>query len=321
MILLTGVAGFIGFHTARRLLDAGHEVVGVDVVNAYYDPSLKRARLSQLEGRQGFRFVEADIADVGALAKALPTADVTHIIHLAAQAGVRYSLEAPLAYEESNTRGHLCVLEYARSAPKLQHLIYASSSSVYGDRSDGPFREDDRCDTPASLYAATKRACELMSYTYAHLHGLPSTGLRFFTVYGEWGRPDMAYWSFTDKVLKGEPITLFGEGKYLRDFTHVDDISPAIVALLDLPPTDTPPHAIYNLGNSKPTDVLDLVKTIERATGKAANIILAPPQKTEVTATFADHSRATARFGFSPKTTIEEGIPRFVEWFRGRNAL
>jgi UDP-glucuronate 4-epimerase len=318
MILVTGAAGFIGFHVARRLLEAGRDVAGVDTINAYYDPALKRARLEALSRFKGFRFTQADIAEEGALEAAAPLGAVTHIVHLAAQPGVRYSLEAPLAYEHANVRGHLRVLEYARRAPKLEHLVYASSSSVYGDRADGPFRESDRCDEPASLYAATKRAAELMSHTYAHLHGVKSTGLRFFTVYGEWGRPDMAVWLFTESVIAGKPIKLFSEGRLKRDFTHVDDVAPAVIALMDLPPEKTPPHDIYNLGNSRPTIVLDLVRTIEQAVGKPANIDLAPPQKTEVTATFADHARATARFGFQPKTTIEEGVPRFVAWYRQR---
>ena len=232
MIFLTGAAGFIGSHVAGHLLDAGHEVVGVDSLNDYYDPALKHARLKRLTDRKGFRFVEADIATEGALEAALPAANVEHIIHLAAQAGVRYSLEAPFAYERSNVAGHLNVLEYGRSAPKLKHLVYASSSSVYGDRDQGPFRETDRCESPASLYAATKLSCELMSETYARLYGMAQTGLRFFTVYGAWGRPDMAYWSFSQKILANQPITLFGNGVLARDFTYIDDIAPTIPTIL-----------------------------------------------------------------------------------------
>jgi UDP-glucuronate 4-epimerase len=280
MLLVTGAAGFIGYHVARRLLESGAEVTGVDSVNAYYDPALKRARLAELARFANFRFVEADIAAPGALQAAAPQAEVTAIVHLAAQAGVRHSIEAPFEYEHANVAGHLRVLEYARHAPKLRHLVYASSSSVYGDRSSGPFREDDRCDTPASLYAATKRACELMSETYARLYAIPQTGLRFFTVYGPWGRPDMAYFSFTDKVLKGEPLTLFGDGKLLRDFTYIDDVSAAIETIIGKPPAGKPPHALYNLGNSQPSTVLDLVAAIEAATGKHAERILAPPPTT-----------------------------------------
>jgi UDP-glucuronate 4-epimerase len=321
MLLLTGAAGFIGFHVACRLLAAGWGVVGVDEVNAYYDPSLKRLRLAELAKFPNFRFVEADIAQEGALAAALPPGDVTHILHLAAQAGVRYSLEAPFAYEHANTKGHLCVLEYARAAPKLKHLVYASSSSVYGDRTDGPFREDDRCDAPVSLYAATKRACELMSETYARLYNIPQTGMRFFTVYGPFGRPDMAYWTFTDKIMSGQPVTLYGEGLLKRDFTFIDDMAPAIVRSLDLPPQGDPPHLIVNLGNSKPSSVLDLVDAIEAASGVKAERILAPPQKVEVTATYADISRAHALYGFAPAVPLTEGIARFVDWYRGYRGL
>jgi UDP-glucuronate 4-epimerase len=318
MILVTGAAGFIGFHVAAHLLEEGRDVIGVDTINSYYDPALKRARLEALSANKRFRFAQIDIAEAGALERAAPVSDVTHIIHLAAQPGVRYSLEAPFAYEHANVRGHLSVLEYARAGAGVKHLIYASSSSVYGDRSDGPFLESDRCDEPASLYAATKKACELMSYTYAHLYGVKATGLRFFTVYGPWGRPDMSAWLFTEKVLRGEPLTLFGAGRYLRDFTYIDDVSAAIMKLVDLPPEGTPPHEIYNIGNSRPTMVLDFVTAIEKATGRTAQRILAAPLKTEVAATFADHSRASARFGFSPATTIEEGVPRFVAWYRAR---
>lgn len=317
MLLLTGAAGFIGYHVARRLLAAGWDVVGIDEVNAYYDPALKRARLAELAKSANFRFVEADIAAEGALHKALPVGEVTYILHLAAQAGVRYSLEAPFAYERSNTHGHLAVLEYARGAPKLRHLVYASSSSVYGDRSDGPFRETDRCDAPASLYAATKRACELMSETYARLYSIPQTGLRFFTVYGPFGRPDMAYWSFTEKILGGKPITLYGEGQLRRDFTFIDDMAPAIVRALDVSPEGEVPHIIVNLGNSHPSTVHDLVDAIEAASGKRAERVLAPPQKVEVTATYADIARAAERFSFAPKTPLKEGIAAFVDWYRG----
>lgn len=314
MLLVTGAAGFIGFHAARRLLESGAEVVGLDSVNAYYDVGLKRARLGELARFANFRFVEGDIAEPSVLEAAAPRDALEVIVHLAAQAGVRHSIEAPFAYERANVAGHLAVLEHARHAPRLKHLVYASSSSVYGDRTSGPFREDDRCDAPASLYAATKRACELMSETYARLYGIPQTGLRFFTVYGPWGRPDMAYFSFTDKILRGEPVTLFGDGKLSRDFTYIDDVSAAIETIIGRPPAAAPPHALYNLGNSHPNTVLELVAAIEKATGRTAERILAPPQPGDVTVTFADHSRATAAFGFAPKTGIEEGIARFVDW-------
>lgn len=314
MLLVTGIAGFIGYHVARRLLESGAEVVGVDSLNAYYDPALKHGRLGELARFGNFRFVETDIAEPGALAAAAPQGEVSVIVHLAAQAGVRHSIEAPFAYERANVAGHLSVLEYARHAPKLKHLVYASSSSVYGDRTSGPFREDDRCDEPASLYAATKRACELMSETYARLYAIPQTGLRFFTVYGPWGRPDMAYFSFTDKILAGEAVTLFGDGKLSRDFTYIDDVSAAIETIVGKPPAGKPPHALYNLGNSQPSTVLDLVAAIEKATGRHAERILAPPQPGDVTTTFADHTRASAAFGFAPKTTLADGITRFVAW-------
>jgi len=322
MFLVTGVAGFIGYHVTRRLLESGADVVGVDSLNTYYDPALKRGRLAELARFATFRFVEADIAEPGALAAVADQSAVEVIVHLAAQAGVRHSIEAPFAYERANVAGHLAVLEYARHAPKLKHLVYASSSSVYGDRTSGPFREDDRCDEPASLYAATKRACELMSETYARLYAIPQTGLRFFTVYGPWGRPDMAYFSFTDKILAGEAVTLFGDGKLSRDFTYIDDVSAAIEVIVGKPPQamregGTPPHALYNLGNSHPSTVLELVAAIEAATGRQAERILAPPQPGDVTTTFADHARATAAFGFAPKTGLEEGIARFVAWRKG----
>jgi UDP-glucuronate 4-epimerase len=316
MLLVTGAAGFIGFHVCQRLLREGRDVVGIDSVNDYYDPALKRARLAELFPHAKFRFVEADIAEEGALESALPRQEATQVLHLAAQAGVRYSLEAPFAYERSNLAGHLRVLEYARAAPRLTHLVYASSSSVYGDRSDGPFRETDRCDAPASLYAATKRACELMSETYARLFGLRQTGLRFFTVYGPFGRPDMAYWSFTEKVMRGETLTLYGEGKLARDFTYIDDMAPAVIRSLDLPPDGDPPHLILNLGNHNPSTVLDLVAAVEAATGRTAERIYAPRNKVEVSATYADITRAQERFGFRPATRLDIGVARFVEWYR-----
>jgi UDP-glucuronate 4-epimerase len=317
MILVTGAAGFIGYHVCRRLLDEGREVVGIDSINTYYDPKLKRARLAELLTHANFRFTEGDLAEEGALERALPRSEARQILHLAAQAGVRYSLEAPFAYERSNLAGHLRVLEYARAAPNLSHLVYASSSSVYGDRTDGPFRETDRCDTPASLYAATKKSCELMSETYARLFGLPQTGLRFFTVYGPFGRPDMAYWSFTEKVMRGETLTLYGEGKLARDFTYIDDMAPAVIRSLDLPPDGDPPHLVVNLGNHNPSTVLDLVAAVEAATGLEAKREYAPRNKVEVSATYADIARAQERFGFSPAIPLKVGVARFVEWYRG----
>jgi UDP-glucuronate 4-epimerase len=316
MIVVTGAAGFIGFHVVQALAAQGRDVVGVDSLNSYYDPALKAARLAVLSSLPRFRFVEGEIETPGVLEAAAPRDTVEGVIHLAAQAGVRYSLDNPFAYERSNLAGHLSVLEYARHAPRLRHLVYASSSSVYGDRTDGPFREDDRCDAPASLYAATKRAGELMSETYARLYALPQTGLRFFTVYGPWGRPDMAYWSFTDRILRGDPITLFGEGRLSRDFTFVDDIVRVIPTILETPPTGAPPHRVVNLGNSRPTDLRAFVAAIEAAAGSPAKIVLAPAQPGDVTMTFADVSRAQALYGFAPDTRIEDGIAHFVDWRR-----
>jgi len=316
MILVTGAAGFIGFHVAQRLAAAGADVVGVDSLNAYYPVALKRARIEALGAHKSFRFVQADIAEPGALAAALPLADVTHIVHLAAQAGVRYSIDAPFEYERANVAGHLAVLEYARHAPQLKHLVYASSSSVYGDRTEGPFREDDRCDAPASLYAATKKSCELMSETYARLYGIPQTGLRFFTVYGPWGRPDMAYWSFTERLFAGRPITLFANGEAARDFTFVDDVADAILKIAHRAPGGAPPHAIYNLGNSRPVSVSAFVDALEAATGRTAIRQYAPPQPGDVSVTYADISRAERDFGYAPKIRLEEGLQLFAAWWR-----
>lgn len=316
MILVTGAAGFIGFHVAQRLAAAGADVVGVDSVNSYYPVALKRARIEALAAHKSFRFVEADIAEQGALNAALPAADVTHIVHLAAQAGVRYSIDAPFEYERANVAGHLAVLEYARHAPRLRHLVYASSSSVYGDRTEGPFREDDRCDAPASLYAATKKSCELMSETYARLYGIAQTGLRFFTVYGPWGRPDMAYWSFTEKLFAGQPLTLFANGEAARDFTYVDDVANVMQVIVQRPPQTAPAHAVYNLGNSRPVSVSAFVDALEVATGRTAIRQYAPPQPGDVSVTFADIARAERDFGYAPKVRLEEGLQRFADWWR-----
>lgn len=320
MILLTGAAGFIGRHVAEALLRTGHAVVGVDNLNAYYDPALKRARLRSIGRFKEFRFVEADVADLEALRAAADPREVEIIIQLAAQAGVRHSLTAPFAYEHANMKGHLAVLEYARLAGRLRHLIYASSSSVYGDRTDGPFKEDDRTDAPASLYAASKKACELMSETYARLYGLPQTGLRFFTVYGPWGRPDMAVWLFAEAILEGRPVTLYGEGRPARDFTCISDVAPAVLKLCDRPPLQAVPHRLYNLGNSSPTSVEHLVQLLERAIGRPAARRHEPMQPGEVAATYADISRAREDFGFHPHTPLDQGIRQFVEWLRAYRA-
>jgi UDP-glucuronate 4-epimerase len=321
-ILLTGAAGFIGSHLTGALLDKGHQVSGVDSLNTYYDPALKQARLARLEGRTGFRFVKADLAKADELAAAAEGSyDV--IVHLAAQAGVRYALTDPSAYTQSNLVGHHNVLELARHMKGLAHVIYASSSSVYGNDTAAPFSEEARADHPVSYYGATKRAGELLSHSYAELFGLPLTGLRFFTVYGPWGRPDMAYWLFTEAILKQKPLKLFGGGLLKRDFTWIDDIVAAVVRMVETPfsnVTGGAPHRIYNLGNSHPEDVITLIRIIEDAIGKHAIIEHSEGPAGDVKETYADISRAAYDFGFKPSTGLGEGIPRFVEWFRGYHA-
>jgi len=318
-IFLTGVAGFIGFHVAESLLAKGHSVTGVDSLNAYYDPHLKQARLTRLMGRNGFRFCRADIADAAGLAGAASGESFDVIVHLAAQAGVRYALDHPHAYTQSNLVGHHNVLELARHMKGLAHVLYASSSSVYGNDSTAPFSEDARADKPVSYYGATKRAGELMSHSYAELFGLKLTGLRFFTVYGPWGRPDMAYWLFTDAILKRKPLKLFGGGLLKRDFTWIDDIVAAVTRMVETPFAQRgggAPHRLYNLGNSRPEEVLTLIRIVEQATGKSAIVEHAEGPPGDVKETYADIARAARDFGFAPSTTLEEGIPRFVAWFR-----
>ena len=314
-ILLTGAAGFIGFHTTRRLLKDGHRVIGIDSLNDYYAHALKHARLAQLEADANFTSHVLDLSDKGALEAALGKTKVTHILHLAAQAGVRYSLENPHSYIQANVMGHLNVLEYARHSGTVEHLAYASSSSVYGEReSDSGFKETDRVREPASLYAATKLSGELLSESYARLYNIPQTGLRFFTVYGPWGRPDMAYWIFTEKILKGEPITLFAPDLMKRDFTFVDDIISVLPDLLGRPPES---HAIYNLGNSAPNTLHELVSAVETACGRTAEKIILPQQPGDVRTTFANTSAVNRDFGFAPKTELQTGISEFVAWYRG----
>ncbi len=322
-ILLTGGAGFIGFHASLALLARGHSVVSLDDLNPYYDPALKRARLGELRGRNAYRFVEGDIAVPGALDKAAAGERFDVILHLAAQAGVRYALKDPAAYTRSNLVGHQNVLEFARHHEGLRHLVYASSSSVYGNDTPAPFREDARADHPVSYYGATKRAGELLSHSYSELFGLKQTGLRFFTVYGPWGRPDMAYWTFTDAILKGAPVPVFGGGRLRRDFTHVDDIVSAVAAIVEKPfeGDSGAPHRIYNLGNSHPEDVMGLIGIIEEAVGKKARIVDTEGPKGDVRETYADISRARRDFGFSPQISLKDGIPRFVEWFRRYHRL
>jgi len=318
-VLLTGAAGFIGFHVARALLGRGERVVGVDNLSDYYDPRLKRARLERLEREDAFAFHKLDIADrqaVSALIEAEPGID--RVVHLAAQAGVRYSLENPFVYAETNVLGHLVVLEACRRLPNLRHLVYASSSSVYGGNSKLPFAVEDRVDSPVSLYAATKRADELIGHCYAHLHGMPLTGLRFFTVYGPWGRPDMAYYTFTRAIFKSRPIRVFNRGEMLRDFTSIDDIVPGVLAALDRPPEggDRPPHRIYNLGNHRPEKLLKFIDVLETACGREAKKEFVAMQSGDMEATYADIEPARRDLGFEPKTRIEEGLPRFVAWYR-----
>ncbi|MDQ1156350.1 UDP-glucuronate 4-epimerase [Sphingomonas sp. SORGH_AS 950] len=317
-ILVTGVAGFIGHATAHRLLDRGETVVGVDIVNDYYDPALKQARLATFEGREGFSFHRMDVADAEAVAGLVRERGITRVVHLAAQAGVRYSIANPFAYERSNLAGHLAVMEACRHAPGFVHLVYASSSSVYGDKPMGGqgFREDEPAASPVSLYAATKRACELMSQSYAALYGFPQTGLRFFTVYGPWGRPDMAYFSFTDRIMAGQPIEVYGEGRMARDFTYIDDIVDGIIGALDRPP-ETGGHRILNIGGSHPVGLMEMIATLERALDREAVKIMKPMQPGDVTATYADVSRLHALTGYAPRVRLQEGLGRFADWYRG----
>jgi UDP-glucuronate 4-epimerase len=317
LIIVTGAAGFIGRFVALKLLDRGEEVVGVDDFNAYYDPALKHARIEALGQRPGFRLVEMDVADADAFGELVRQSGARRVVHLAAQAGVRYSLENPFAYERANVAGHLSVLEACRKAPGFEHLVYASSSSVYGERplAGGAFREDDQLGPPTSLYAATKQACELMSSTYGGLYGLKQTGLRFFTVYGPWGRPDMAYFLFIRAILAGEPIEVFGEGRLARDFTYIDDIVDGVIGALDRPP-QAGENRILNIGANRPVVVLEMIEILEQALGRKAEKRLMPIQPGEVTATFADVSRLKALTGYAPRVRIEEGLLRFVDWYR-----
>ena len=323
-ILLTGAAGFIGSHVAKALLERGESVVGIDNLNPYYDPKLKEARVEGLRDQPGFHFHRVDLAERGALqavAKEHPRID--RIVHLAAQAGVRHSLVDPHAYVAANIAGHLEVLETGRHIAGLKHLVFASSSSVYGGNTKLPFAVEDPVDTPQSLYAATKKADELMSYSYAHLFRLPMTGLRFFTVYGPWGRPDMAAWIFTKAIFEGKPIKLFNNGNMRRDFTFIDDVVAGVLGCLDRPPEDKgpPPYRVYNIGNNRSEDLKHFLGLLEKATGKKAVVELAPMQPGDVPATYADITATTRDFGFEPKTTIETGLPKFVEWYRGYHGI
>ncbi len=316
-ILLTGAAGFIGFHVAKALLDRGERVVGIDNVNDYYDVRLKEARLDRLRIYPGFDFAKLDVADRdGILALVDGHRDLRSVIHLAAQAGVRYSLENPYAYVDANVMGTLVMFEAARRIDGLTGITYASSSSVYGANRQQPFGVDDRVDEPVSLYAATKRSCELLAHTYSHLYGLPATGLRFFTVYGPWGRPDMAAYLFTSAILAGRPIKVFNNGKMARDFTYIDDIVAGTIAAHDRPSGGEVRHRIYNLGNHRPEKLLDFIAVIERALGRTAQKQLLPLQPGDVPESFADITASRRDLGFDPKTTIEVGLARFVEWYK-----
>jgi UDP-glucuronate 4-epimerase len=325
-ILVTGAAGFIGYGVSDRLLARGERIIGIDNLNDYYPVSLKKDRLNALEQAHGqaFEFVKVDFADTEALTSAIDGKGVDAIIHLGAQAGVRYSLHNPHAYVRSNLVGHLNILEAARHIG-VRHLVYASSSSVYGGNVKLPFSVEDRVDRPLSLYAATKRSDELMSEAYANLYRIPQTGLRFFTVYGPWGRPDMAMWIFTKAILAGQPVMLFNEGDMRRDFTFIDDIVSGVIACLDNPPADdgqakaggsTSPHRLYNIGNHKSEELGRMVSLIEQACGREAIVELHPLQPGDVTDTFADIDAIRADLGFQPTTPIDEGIPKFVEWYR-----
>ena len=317
-VLLTGAAGFIGYHVAEALLARGERVVGVDDLNPYYDVGLKEARLARLLARDGFTFRRLDIADRVAMADlvaAFPA--ISRIVHLAAQAGVRHSLVDPYAYVSANVMGHLVILEIARRLSRLDHLVYASSSSVYGANQALPFTESDRVDQPTSLYAATKRADELMSAAYGHLFGLPQSGLRFFTVYGPWGRPDMAYFAFAEAIAAGEPITVYGDGRLKRDFTYIDDIVAGVLGCLDRPPPAGAPPRLFNIGNHRSEAVTRLIALLEAGLGRRAIIRLAPTPRADGAETFAAIDALAALTGYAPKTPLEEGIPRFLAWFQG----
>ncbi len=319
-ILVTGAAGFIGSRTIHALLDRGEQVVGIDNLNDYYEVSLKEARLQRILARSGVSFVKVDIADRDAMMSVVDKhPDITGIIHLAAQAGVRYSLENPYAYTRANVEGQLVILEIARHLKNLKHAVYASSSSVYGTNTKLPFAVEDRTDTPISLYAATKKTTELMSHAYSHLFDIPLTGLRFFTVYGPWGRPDMSALIFIRKILAGQPIPVFNNGEMARDFTYIDDIVAGVLGCLDHPPVVADGDAlnrVYNIGNNNTEPLMRFISVIEQALGQKAEIDFMPMQAGDVPATYADIEATRRDFGFEPKTSIDEGIPKLVEWYR-----
>ncbi|HEU0162414.1 MAG TPA: NAD-dependent epimerase/dehydratase family protein [Rhizomicrobium sp.] len=318
MILVTGAAGFIGAAVTQALLARGDHVIGVDNLNPYYDVTLKEARLARLHENPAFDFHQLDISDRDRMLKlAADYPGITGVVHLAAQPGVRYSLENPYAYVTANVMGQVVMLELARALPLLKHFVYASSSSVYGANTKMPFAVGDAVDHPNSLYAATKRADELFGHTYAHLYGIPATGLRFFTVYGPWGRPDMAPFLFADAIANGKTLFLNNGGEMWRDFTYIDDIVDGVLRALDRPPAGQPPHALYNLGNCKPEKLTDFVAQIEHALQKKAHIEIRPMPAGDVLKTYADIGASRRDLGFAPTTPISVGIPKFVDWFRG----
>ena len=331
VIMVTGAAGFIGYHMSRALLARGEPVLGIDNLNPYYDPKLKQARIAALEQEFGtaFAFHQADFADTDELSAVVAGVKFDKIVHLGAQAGVRYGLKNPQSYARSNVVGQLNILELARER-ELKHLVYASSSSVYGSNTSLPFRVEDRTDRPISLYGATKKADELISESYSNLFRLPMTGLRFFTVYGPWGRPDMAIWLFTQAILAGEPLDLFNGGAMRRDFTYIDDVVAGTLACLDCPPADdgqekpggsVSPHAVYNIGNHRSEDLMELIGILEQNLGRKATTHKLPMQPGDVVDTFADISAIRRDHGFEPKTSIRQGVPRFVEWYKGYHGL
>ena len=334
-IILTGVAGFIGMHTARHLLDRGEQVIGIDVINAYYDPALKHARLATLEGANGFTFEKLDFSDRDAMLDLIQRhPDIDRVVHLGAQAGVRHSIEQPVDYLTSNLTGQLVMMETCRAMMGrpggCRSFVYASSSSIYGANRQMPYSLEQRTDHPVSFYGATKKAGEVMVHSYAHLYRIPSTGLRFFTVYGPWGRPDMSPYIFTHRIINGQTIQVFNNGEMSRDFTYIDDIVTGVVAALDTPPPEDSgagnneagaPHRLYNLGNNRSVPLMDYIQVIEKACGRQAVIAYRPLQPGDVLETCADIDASTQDLGYAPTTTIEVGIPRFVEWYRGYHGV
>lgn len=322
--LVTGVAGFIGFHVARQLLQQGERVIGFDNLNDYYAVALKKARLEALKPHHNsFQFVDCDIADAAAIRAAVSGENITKIVHLAAQAGVRYSIDHPEPYAATNLTGHLNMLELARHTDTLERMVYASSSSVYGGNTKLPFSEYDPVEKPVSLYAATKRADELMSISYSHLYELPLVGLRFFTVYGPWGRPDMALWKFAKAIMENRPIPVFNHGKMQRDFTYIDDIVAGVLATADDVPNISADsgHRLYNIGNNQPEELMHLIECLERELGQEAIKEMLPMQSGDVHATYADITRISDDYGFAPTTSLDLGIAKFVRWFKDTNAV